>query len=116
MTKIIPIDPVPKPRMTQRDKWAKRPSVLRYRDFCDKLRQHNAILNASGSEIIFVIPMPKSWSEKKKAEMAHKPHQQRPDIDNLVKAVLDALHDEDCHIWSITATKIWGYCGEVIID
>jgi len=116
MTQIIPIDPVAKPRMTQRDKWAKRPSVLRYRDFCDKLREYGASVRPAGSEIIFVIPMPKSWSAKKKAQMAHKPHQQRPDIDNLLKAVLDALHDEDCHIWSITGTKLWGYSGEVIID
>lgn len=33
-----PIVPVPKPRMTQRDKWQKRPAVMRYRAFCDEVR------------------------------------------------------------------------------
>lgn len=28
--------------------------------------------------------------------MNGKPHQQRPDVDNLIKAVMDAIFDEDC--------------------
>ncbi len=36
--KHFPIDVVGKPRMTQRDKWKKRPCVLRYRAFADELR------------------------------------------------------------------------------
>ena len=35
----IPVTPVSKPRMTQRDKWKKRPCVLRYRAYCDALRK-----------------------------------------------------------------------------
>ena len=35
---------------------------------------------------------PKSWSEKKRAESIGKPHKVRPDIDNIVKTVLDALN------------------------
>ena len=35
-----PIIPLGKPRMTQRDKWAKRPAVLRYRAFKDECRLH----------------------------------------------------------------------------
>ena len=33
------IKPVPKPRMTQRDAWDKRPCVLRYRAFKDEVRK-----------------------------------------------------------------------------
>lgn len=35
---VFDICPLPKPRMTQRDRWAKRPAVLRYRAFCDEVR------------------------------------------------------------------------------
>ena len=106
---------VPKPRMTQRDKWAKRPAVVRYRAFCDEVRALGVNVKESGSEVVFVIPMPKSWSKKKKAEMIDEPHQQRPDLDNLLKALLDAIYDEDCTVWNIKASKIWGETGPIEI-
>jgi Holliday junction resolvase RusA-like endonuclease len=60
------------------------------------------------------IKMPKSWSKKKKAEMWGNPHTSKPDIDNLVKAVLDALNGvafcDDSQIYEITSRKIW--CDE----
>ena len=34
--------------------------------------------------------MPKSWSLKKKKAMNGKPHRQTADIDNLLKALIDA--------------------------
>ncbi len=81
------ITPVPKPRMTQRDKWKKRPVVLRYHAFKDEVRAAGVELEESGQHIIFVLPMPKSWSKKKQREMVGKPHQQKPDKDNLEKAL-----------------------------
>ncbi|HHE6457291.1 TPA: RusA family crossover junction endodeoxyribonuclease, partial [Proteus mirabilis] len=33
--KVFNIEPVPKPRMTQADKWKKRPPVLKYFAFKD---------------------------------------------------------------------------------
>ena len=109
------IVPVPKPRMTQADRWKKRPCVLRYFDYKDKLREMGAELT-NDSEIIFVLPMPKSWSMKKKYEMFRKPHQQRPDIDNLFKAYADAILDEDKHIYRMRAIKIWGDVGEIVVN
>jgi len=38
---IYNINPVPKPRMTQSDKWKKRPPVLRYFAFKDECRIHD---------------------------------------------------------------------------
>jgi len=32
------------------------------------------------------LPMPKSWSKKKKSAMAGRPHRQKPDRDNIDKA------------------------------
>ena len=67
-------------------------------------------------DIVFIIPMPKSWSGKKKNERDGSPHQQRPDVDNLAKAWMDALATEDSHVHSINCKKIWGYEGKIILN
>ena len=116
MTKIIyNISPVAKPRMTQRDKWAKRPAVMKYRAFCDKVRLNDLLLPDCGADIVFGIPMPKSWSAKKKQAMNRSPHQQTPDLDNLLKALCDAVHKEDKHIWQYSAGKVWAETGYIEI-
>ncbi|MDX6042622.1 RusA family crossover junction endodeoxyribonuclease [Scandinavium lactucae] len=109
------ITPLGKPRMTRADKWKKRPEVMRYRAFCDEVRLKNVSLPECGYHVIFVLPMPPSWSKKKKADYCGKPHQQRPDKDNLEKALLDALFGEDSHIWDGRVSKIWGERGQIII-
>ena len=101
--------------MTQRDKWAKRAPVLRYRAFCDHAKLLGITLPECGYHAIFVLPMPASWSKKKRIEMNGKPHQQSPDKDNLEKALLDAIFDEDCRVWDGRVTKVWGESGQIII-
>lgn len=102
--------PIGKPRMTQRDRWAKRKCVLKYFDFKDKIKEETKdklpeeIDNLSW---IAFFPMPKSWSKKKKLEYAGKPHTQRPDRDNIDKAILDALFEEDSVIYRGTIEKRW---------
>ena len=119
MNKSYPIPPIPKPRMTKRDKWLDppRPTVARYWAFKDLVRLHKVEVPESGALIIFKIPMPESWSKKKKEKMRWKPHQQKPDIDNLLKALLDAVYDEDCCVWNIRElSKIWSYNGSILIN
>jgi Holliday junction resolvase RusA-like endonuclease len=101
------ITPLGKPRMTQRDKWKQRPCVMRYRAFKDQCREAGIELGEKVS-VIFVLPMPKSWSKKKKDEMRDQPHQQKPDIDNLQKALFDAVLEDDSGIWSVNCSKFWG--------
>lgn len=108
------ITPVPKPRMTQRDKWAKRPAVLRYFAFCDQVRAAGIELGEVVN-VIFVMPMPKSWSQTSRNAMDGKPHRQKPDLDNLLKAVSDAALSEDKQIHTITAKKVWGEVGKIIL-
>lgn len=108
------ITPIGKPRQTQRDKWAKRPVVLRYREFADELR---AAAAAAGLDIeappparldwVARIPMLKSWSNKKRAAHDGQLHRQRPDRDNIDKAILDALFKEDSGIACGYITKVW---------
>lgn len=38
------------------------------------------------------VEMPRSWSTRKRAEMAGRPHTQKPDKDNCLKAICDALN------------------------
>lgn len=113
---IYKIKPVSKPRMTQRDRWAKRECVQRYWKFKDQVREAGLAITESCAHVIFVLPMPKSWSKKKKHEMWNKPHQQKPDVDNLMKALLDAIFDDDAHIWDARVTKVWGHQGVIIIN
>ena len=104
------IKPCPKPRMTRADRWKKRPIVLKYWDFCNELeRQAIKLEYIPGDKVslIFYIPMAKSWSKKKREQMLGKPHKAKPDIDNLAKAFLDALLDEDSYVYSLSAEKYW---------
>lgn len=111
------VTPISKPRMTRAVKWKQRPPVMRYRLFCDEIRLQEIQLPEAGGHVTFVksMPMPQSWSKKKRTLMDRKPHKQKPDIDNLEKALLDALFDDDAHIWDHRATKIWGEEGPIII-
>lgn len=113
MTKYY-IIPMGKPRMTRRDKWKKRPCVVAYHAFKDQCRAQDMIIPVP-CKITFNMPMPSSWSQKKKAQMDGQPHLQKPDIDNLVKAVLDAVLEEDSHVWSISAEKRWSYMPSIVI-
>lgn len=113
------IVPVAKPRMTQSDKWNNRPAVVRYWTFKDELqleaRRQGFILPSSYS-VTFFIPMPQGWSQKKKKEMIGSPHRQKPDLDNLVKAINDALcPDDDAGIWETYAKKVWDIKGAIEI-
>ena len=109
------ITPCPKPRQTRSDKWKQRPSVMRYRAFKDEIRLHGVTLPVAGWHVTFIMPMPRSWSESKKRVYDGMPHQQRPDKDNLEKALLDALFEDDSMVWDGRVTKRWGRVGMIII-
>jgi Holliday junction resolvase RusA-like endonuclease len=109
------ITPVPKPRQSRRDKWAKRKCVVEYRNFCDLCRAEKMELPVIGAHVTFVLPMPQSWSEKKRLTMDGKPHQQTPDLDNMCKALADALYGNDSVLWDVRITKVWGRTGKIII-
>jgi len=56
----------------------------------------------------YYIPVPKSWSGKKKKLYHGTLHQRTPDIDNLVKATFDSLVREDKYIGHIgSICKRW---------
>jgi hypothetical protein len=71
------------------------------------VKQQRFTIPEQNVHIIFYIPVPKTWKEYKKQEMHMKLHQQKPDIDNLVKAIFDSVFTEDKYIADFRATKRW---------
>ena len=109
---ILQIAPVSKPRMTRADRWKKRQSVLKFFAFRDAIRQSSAwktleLLDMDSFKIVFHVPMPKSWSKKKKILHNGKPHNQTPDLDNFLKAWKDSVFSEDSVVWRVHACKLW---------
>jgi Holliday junction resolvase RusA-like endonuclease len=102
----IPIEPVPKPRMTRSDAWKQRTAVVKFWAYKDALRSALKAEDIPDSyHVVFTLPMPASWSRKKRAAMLHQPHRSRPDKDNLEKGLLDALFEEDSHVWGRTGIE-----------
>lgn len=68
-------------------------------------------------DIVFYMPIPKSYSKKQKAEIlsGRLKHTKKPDIDNLIKSVLDALNGlvyaDDSQIIKVTAVKRYAETG-----
>ena len=65
-------------------------------------------------DIEAVFKIPESWNKKKKWETINEGRKPeiRPDIDNIVKVVMDGLngiaYDDDSQVVEITARKIYG--------
>lgn len=114
---VVHGQPVGKPRMTQRDKWMQRPCVLRYRDWCDLVRDAARIeapMRLTRHVNLFVVaylPIPAAWSAANRLALQGKPHTAKPDADNLLKSISDALFENDELIWSATIQKRWADSG-----
>ncbi len=117
---IIPGDPVGAPRMTRRDKWKKRPCVLRYFAWRDAARL--AAGKLPEAEQIFTLSWkaffspPVSWSKKKRTAAIGTLHRKKPDRDNVDKAILDALFLEDSAIAYGTIEKRWDTAERIEIE
>lgn len=99
-----------KPRMTRSDKWKRRDCVMRYRAFKDELKlRTNGKIPDDPDRVSWVayLPIPKSWPKKKKDSHRNTLHRQKPDRDNIDKAILDALWEDDSGIASGSLEKRW---------
>lgn len=102
--------PVPKPRMTRRDRWAKRPCVLAYRAWADDARAVVPVamrLSCTHLSAVVYFPMPRSWSRKKRLAHQGTAHYVKPDWDNIGKAISDALFRKDERICFGAVAKYW---------
>lgn len=100
--------PIGKPRMTRSDKWKKRACVMQYRKWADRARQ-----DAFGSdaqrltlEHPTVLSVTAYIQPTGKAKHAG-PHTHKPDSDNIMKAVKDALFTNDQMVYRETIVKWW---------
>jgi len=86
-------DPVTKAEYIKEKKIA---PAIRYRAFKNQL---NALMNPLDLpecfHVVFVLPMPKSWTNIKKRKIVYTEHLQRPDADNLIKSLFDALFNQE---------------------
>lgn len=116
----LEVDPCTAPRMSQRDKWLnpRRPIVQRYFNFKDKIKHLWPDELEFPKETVIVqfrVAMPKSWSESKKKHMFNTKHESKPDIDNYIKGLLDAMLVEDKMVSGIFAEKRWDFSGSITI-
>lgn len=112
----IEIEPISYVRRTKADSWKKRPAVVKYYAYKNLLA---FLLNRMGYKqeeklnIIFYLPIPKSFRNR---EIYHlKEHHKKPDLDNLVKAFLDAVAKQDNYICQINATKLYSLSPQIIV-
>lgn len=63
-------------------------------------------------EIVAVFEPPASASKRRRAEILGRPHTQKPDLDNCLKAITDGLNRiafaDDRQIAEIHCRKVWG--------
>jgi len=121
--------PIGKPRMTQSDKWKtnpnhldinkrQRPAVTRWFAYKNQLLAQAMQMRFEMDnflDAIFLIPMPDSWSKKKKEAHNGLPMKVKPDTDNITKGIKDIFCKDDSHIWWERAEKRWAYKGSIII-
>ena len=70
--------------------------------------------------ITFYMPIPKSYSKKRKLRLNGQPHVKKPDTDNMIKLVLDRadkiLFKDDKYIYKINAQKIYSNIPRIELD
>jgi len=92
--------PEPKPRMTRRDRWARRAKVLRYREYADEIRA--AAIDCKrrfrlGDDYVLTGPVEVKIIFREDStfvevrELEGPMPKKRGDLDNCVKAVLEGL-------------------------
>lgn len=66
-----------------------------------------------------IFEPPKSWSKKKREAHLYGPHTQRPDLDNIEKAILDGLNRiafaDDGQVYETNTRKTWGEQAKTIV-
>ena len=119
MCTILDIVAIPKPRMTRRDKWDTRPCVMTYWAYCDELRLriNQAKLIPTGSfKIVFYLPIPESFSMKKRKSYEGRIHDKKPDLDNLLKAWQDALYQNDSCVYHVEMDKFYSLNPRIEVE
>lgn len=118
MKLFIPIEPMGAVRTTQKQKFVDK-RAQRYAAYKQQIaflvRQQIKTPSESPilADITFYMPMPTSWSGKKKERMNGAVHTSKPDIDNLVKGLFDSLNKiawkDDNQVYEVHSKKLYSY-------
>ncbi|MED1942075.1 RusA family crossover junction endodeoxyribonuclease [Cytobacillus firmus] len=115
----VQVEPMGAVRMTGRGKFIK-PNAQRYLHYKNHIKWHTkkqlkgrkVLSGALAVEILFIMPIPGSWSKKKRDASVGEWHVKKPDTDNLVKGVFDSLNkiawNDDNQVAKVTACKLYG--------
>ena len=115
---FIPIQPMGAVRTTQRQKFVdeRAKKYLEYKRHIAWLtRQHikTPTKNPILVEVTFYMPIPKSWSQKKKDHSNGAIHKSKPDIDNLIKGLFDSLNKvawaDDNQVYEVHSKKVYSF-------
>ena len=113
---IVPMGAV---RMTRKSKFVDNDAkgYLDYKSavYFEVLKQLNGVYNpintAVGVEVLFKMPIPESWSKREKEKAPGTLHTKKPDIDNMVKGLFDALNGliwvDDNRVSEVTVRKVY---------
>ena len=113
---FIPIQPMGAVRTTQKQKWTDE----RYKKYA-AYKEHigfmarQIIKQPTTAPILatvtFYMPIPNSWSQKKKERHEGAIHTSKPDIDNLVKGLFDSLNKiawkDDAQVYEVHSRKLY---------
>lgn len=112
--------PAPRPRVTKYGTYNDK-SYTNYKKALRLVAQTKIKTPLEGAikmNILFQFKKPKSWTKKKKEAAFW--HTQKPDADNLAKAVKDALNGvayrDDSQICDMKLAKIWGETDRITIE
>jgi Holliday junction resolvase RusA-like endonuclease len=118
MSYKIKIEPMGAVRMTRRGKFVNKYAMnyLNYKKAIGLIvsSQHKGdlITGAVGVSVKFIMPLPQSWTKKKRLEMEGKPHTSKPDIDNLLKGCFDSINGivfkDDNQVSWVKTSKVYG--------
>lgn len=122
----INITPMGAVRMTGRGKWVK-PAAKRYLDYKAKIGWEakkyikKPLSGPIEVTLAFYFPIPKSWSNQKKEDANDQQIMPlvKPDIDNCVKGIFDALNgiawDDDRNVVQLQTFKRYGNTPGIVI-
>lgn len=89
--------------------------------FKDEVRLRKVQIPDENAQIIYLLPMPISWTSRRRDEMRGYPHRgkkdkaRKNDVDNLEKGLLDAVFGDDSGVWDLRNTKIWWDTGGIFV-
>lgn len=111
-----PITPVGKPRMTRADNGK---SALRFcvtglsvmKFVCSVLSCRKAVRMSPS-----FFRCQRAGAKRNGLSSTVNHTEAKPDFDNMVKALMDAIYENDAHIWDSRVSKLWGETGRIIIE